>query len=276
MILFDADASLMARIRTKKSAAEWQTQYRLAKRGIHRIIALQEVRESGENNASTDRLWEDALNDSFWVCRETALDELKERDSLSLHQLLPKAKKMALNDPKPSVRKAALELLALVKFPAKRELLRSAMKDSSLAASSEAYRQYFLEEFDDAEAMRMELEKDSSNDYEAVLAEFYAIRSGKESFDWFKTKLSQPEGNTYELLRSFGRFLSSETDPGRKENGIQLVFKIAMEGTRAEQVIGAYQLIKSLDGINDSALKRKSIREKHKNDDFYEILEYLD
>lgn len=77
-------------------------------------------------------------------------------------------------------------------------------------------------------------------------------------------------------MRSFGRFLSSETDPGRKENGIQLVFKIAMEGTRAEQVIGAYQLIKSLDGINDSALKRKSIREKHKNDDFYEILEYLD
>lgn len=276
LVLLDAEASILARFNTTKTAEQWQAQYRLARLGIHRIITLQEIRETIEKSPSIDKIWETALKDSFWVCREMALDELQEKDSLMISRLLPEVQKMAVADPKPSVRKAALEVLAQVKFREKRELLLVAMKDSSLAASSEAYKQYFVEEFDDAEAKRKELEKDSSNDYQGVLAEFYALRSGKESFEWFKTRLLEPDGSSYEMLRAFGRFLNAETNPERKQDGFQLIFKLGMEGTRPEQVIGAYQLIRMLDGIPDAAEKRKAIREQHRNDDFHEILEYMD
>jgi hypothetical protein len=121
------------------------------------------------------------------------------------------------------------------------------------------------------------LSEDKDNSYDAVLSAYYESRPGKQSFDWFVSILNKPaDAEIYELVRSFGRFLESEKDPARQQAGFKILFNLGMDGTRAEQVIAVYQVIKSLKQMPDSAEKRKAIREKHRDDDFFEVLEYLD
>jgi aminopeptidase N len=277
LILPDPDASILAELNFDRSAKEWQAQYRYAKRGMLRLQALYELSVLPDESAEKRKVFSSAIKDSFWLCREMAVDYFKQQDSTETVKLFPEFRKLAQSDPQPSVRKAALQLLSSDKNNDKKALLSSLLNDSSLSVSSEAYRQYFLENYPDASEKRKILEADSINDYRPVLSDFYASRSDDESFNWFKTKISEVGGSgIYDLIRSFGRYLNLEGNAKRRPDGFQLLYRTAMEGSRAEQVLGAYQVLKEMDDVPDARNRRKEIREKHRDDDFGSILEYLE
>jgi len=277
LILWDADASVLANLDFDRMPKEWIAQYRLSKRGIHRAEALGQLRNSFVDKTMIKTILKEVLNDNFWLCREYALEAIQEMDSIFRMENLKAIIKMANSDPRPEVRVAALKILTELKFDGKQGILEKATLDSSLAVSSLAYKQYLLEEYPDSREKMKFLSEDKDNSYDAVLSAYYESRPGKQSFDWFVSILNKPaDAEIYELVRSFGRFLESEKDPTRQEAGFKFLFNLGMEGTRAEQVIAVYQVIKSLKQMPDSAEKRKAIREKHRDDEFFEVLEYLD
>ena len=277
LILADPDGFILAEIEQYKSQEEWQAQYFYAKGAMQRVQALKGLSDSADENSKSRMVLEKALDDSFWLCREFVLDFLKQQDSAQVARLLPKILAMAQGDEKPAVRKAALQVISPFKLNNKQNLLSALLRDSSMAVSSEAYRQYFAENYPDANEKRKSLESDSSNDYQAILSEYYAGRGDEESYRWFKMKLSEgASSGIYDLIRNFGRYLNREENAGKRPNGFQVLYQTAMEGSRAEQVIGAYQVLAEMNDIPDAKAKRKEIREKHRDDDFAEILEYLE
>ena len=278
MVLFDAEASILCQIETSDSLASLENQYRFSNLGIHRYKALQELKSQTLDTRESMEFWSKALKDSFWPCREIAVERFSQFDSTLVSGKLNEFQHLALKDPHPSVRKAALELLSGFKFSEKKSVLESSIRDSSMAVSSEGLRQYFSQSYPDATQIRMELEKDTINSYHEVICRFYENNPGSASFSWFEENLSGKSNSkiSYEVIRSFGRYLEKESDETRRQEGISLITNLASEGTEAGQVIGAYQVLKELSGIPDAELKRKQIREKHRNDDFFEILEYLD
>ena len=277
MVLFDPDVSVLAEMEVSKPAKDWQNQYYFAGRGIHRAFALQHISDSSVLQTKAGNIWDKVIEDPFWVCREFAMDYLKEQDSSKIAGYIPQLKKIAGNDPKPSTRKKALELLGAQKFSDKKQLLEKAAADSSLAVSSEAYRQYFLENYPDADQKRKNLEIDTSADYSGLLSEYYAGKNDRESFEWFKKKISASGASTgMELIQSLGRFLDEvENKPFRRE-GFDFLYQLALTETKAEKIFFAYRVLKGMEDIEGGTEKRKAIREKHRNDDIYEYLEYME
>ncbi len=277
LILWDSDASYLGILNVNESPENLRARYRYAERGIHRLQALEELRKDLSESADARQLVKDALKDPFWACRETALEALQELDSLEKQSILPQAMRMAETDQKPDVRKEALKLLAGLQVPEKKKFLEKALKDSSMEVSSEAFRQYLAEEYPDMEEKRRQLESDPFSNYQGVLSSFYAAREGQASYDWFLQHLEKPAGTgIYELIKAFGDFLAAEKDPRRLQSGFDLLVKIGMEGSRPEEVIAAYQVLRGMSRMPEAREKRKAIREKHRNDDFADILEYLE
>jgi aminopeptidase N len=277
MVLWDADATLPGSLEQNRDQEALSAQFMHSTRGIHRLQALEELQTRGmSDQTGMAKLLRSALQDSFWACRETALEMLQDLDSLkrqeSAADVLP-----LLNDAKPQVRKQALKFLASVQVSERRSILDKAITDSSLIVSTEALRQFLAREYPGTEDIRKKFETDTMNNYKGVLAGFYEAKEGQASFDWFIQSLQSSAGSdAYEIIRSFGQFLMKENDKSRLQQGTDFLFKLGLEGSRPEQVIGVYQVIRKMTFMSDYREKLKSIREKHKNDDFYEILEYLD
>jgi aminopeptidase N len=75
-----------------------------------RYDALAELRSKQSSNAEAKAVFEQALNDPFWVLRNVAIDEIK-IDPVKDVAIIQKIEKLALNDPRADVRAAAIERL---------------------------------------------------------------------------------------------------------------------------------------------------------------------
>ena len=277
MVLWDADATLPGRIEHNRKPESLIFQYFASARGIHRLQALEELQSRGmPDQSGMISLLRSALKDSFWACRETALEMLQDLDSLKRQEAAADVLPL-MKDGKPQVRKQALKFLSGVQVAERRAILEKALTDSSLIVSTEALRQFLAREYPGMEDIRKKFENDTLNNYKGVLAGFYEAKDGQASFDWFIQSLQSSGGSdSYEIIRSFGQFLLKENDKNRLREGTDFLYNLGLEGSRPEQVIGVYQVIRKMTFIPDYKEKLKAIREKHRNDDFYEILEYLD
>lgn len=278
LVLWDADASFLGRLEQDNNTHSPSAQYSHSGRGIHRLQALEEIRSGNlASEPEAAAAIKAALKDPFWACRETAVEIMGDMDSLRKQAFAGDILTLAQSDSKPQVRKAALKFLSGVPLTERKTVLEKALADSSLAVSTEALRQYLAQEYPDADEVRKRFEADADNNYRGVLASFYEAKEGQASFDWFTKSMEASGGpESYEIIRSFGQFLMKEGDKVRLEKGVEFLYKLGIEGSRPEQVIGVYQVLRKMVFVPDYREKLKAIREKHRNDDFYEILEYLD
>jgi aminopeptidase N len=278
LVLWDADASFLGRLEEERSPESWIQQYQSSTRGIHRLQALDEIKNGNRlGDLQALATVKSALKDKFWACRETALEVLEDLDSLRKQELQFEILNLAQSDPNPRIRKQALKFLAAVRIEQRQSVLQRALEDSSLMVSTEALRQFLAQEYPNTEEVRKKFESHPENNYRGVLATFYEAKGGQDSFDWFIRSMEASTGSeSYEIIRSFGEFLLKESDKNRLQQGVDFLQKLGIEGTRPEQVIAVYQVLRKMIFIPDYREKLKAIREKHRNDDFYEILEYLD
>jgi hypothetical protein len=252
-------------------------QYRLAARGMHRFEALSKLKSDYADFPEVTVIFAEALRDAFWGNRQLALEALRDLDTMVQKKYLEEIKTLASADPKPFVRELALKILSKHTFPGKRELLEKALTDSSIIASSMAYKAYLKEGYPDVQNKISLIQKEDDLNFAGVLADYYSTRPDQESFTWFEN-LFKRQGNIdfYEIIQSFGKMLMQTQNPERVQKGTDLLFTMAMEGKKAEVVIGGFQVLKQFQALPGIKAKRAQIKEAHKTADFAEVLDYLE
>ncbi len=277
LVLWDANASLLAQTEINMGRQQWIAQYHLASRAIHRLEALNHLKSEFSDFPDVKEVFAEAIGDPFWANRQFALEALLDLDSGIQNKELARITACATSDPKPFVRTQALKLLANLRFDGKKELLEKAMADSSISASTQAYKVYLKEDYPDAPEKIAALQSLEDLNYAGVLAEYFASRPGKTSFDWFTASLKK-QGNldNYELIQGFGRMLQQVSDSALVKKGLDQLFQMAMDGKKAEVVIGSFQVLKYFQAWPGVKSMRTRIKEAHKSADFGEVLDYLE
>lgn len=277
LVLWDADASLLANTEINLSRSQWISQYRLATRAIHRFEALTRLRLDYPDYKDVKEVFQQALSDPFWVNRQVAIEAILDLDSAFQKKVLPTVAALATKDPKPFVRTQALKLISMHPFPGKQNLLEQALSDSSISASTQAYKAYLKEDYPDTDQKISLLQSGTDVSYSGVLADYYSTRPNKASFDWFSATLKkQPNSDNYELIQGFGRLMQQITDSAMVNTGLRQLYDMAMSGSKAEVVIGSFQVLKFFQTWPGIKTMRSQIKEAHKNSEFAEVLDYLE
>jgi len=276
LVLWDADASLLAFTEISTSRSQWIAQYHLATKAVHRFEALSHLKAEFPDYKDAKAVFEEAIHDSFWGIRQMALEALLDLDSSIQKRNLPAVIALASSDPKPFVRSQAWKVLASHRFEGKQALLEKAIVDSSISVSTQGYKVYLKEDYPDAPAKIAALQTTDDLNYSGVLSDYFSSRPGQASFDWFTSTLKKP-GNpdNYELIQGFGSMLKQMNDSALVKKGIEQLFSMGMEGKKAEVVIGSFQVLKIFQAWPDVRQKRLKILEAHQKADFVEVLEYL-
>ncbi len=275
-IIWDADLNILANVQFNQSLNSLLAQYTYASHGMHRYEALQKLKSEFKDFPNTQNAMKEALSDNFWANRHLALEFIGDEDLATQKPMLEKIKLMASEDKIPQVRTMAYKVLNQHSFENKKECLEKGMSDSSVSVSQIAYKGYIKEGYPDLAKKISQIPSQELSEYKPILAEYYASKKGKESFIWFENALTLPsESDQYEVIQSFGRFLLTADSITLKE-GLNLLFTEAMKKKKADFVIGTYQILKNY--ISDPGIKEKRLEIKNafKNQEFGEILEYLE
>lgn len=125
----DAERVILGKRKYKQTKEELINQYRLSKRYQNRYEALKKLRYNQEANPAVQRVFEEAINDSFWSIREQAIDGI-EIDPNNL-VLIAKLKQVAQTDPRSQVRRSAIERLGALQNPAHITVAKDAIRRDS-------------------------------------------------------------------------------------------------------------------------------------------------
>jgi aminopeptidase N len=106
----DAERVILCERKEAQNQSEWVNQYKMSKLFQDRYDALTELKSKQNSNADAKAVFEQALNDPFWVLRNVAIDEIK-IDPVKDAAIIQKIEKLALNDARADVRAAAIERL---------------------------------------------------------------------------------------------------------------------------------------------------------------------
>jgi aminopeptidase N len=109
-VAVDAERVILCERKEEQTQREWVNQYKLSKLFQDRYDALGELKPKQNSNVDAKAVFEQALNDHFWVLRNVAIDEIK-IDPVKDAGIIQKIEKLALNDARSDVRAAAIERL---------------------------------------------------------------------------------------------------------------------------------------------------------------------
>ncbi len=106
----DAERVILCERKEEQTQSALVNQYKMSKLFQDRYDALAELKSKQNSNADAKAVYEQALNDPFWVLRNVAIDEIK-IDPVKDAAIIQKIEKLALNDARADVRAAAIERL---------------------------------------------------------------------------------------------------------------------------------------------------------------------
>ncbi|GAB4251319.1 MAG: hypothetical protein Kow0027_15190 [Saprospiraceae bacterium] len=188
LIVFDGDGMLLAKIDEAKSEEEYISQLKLAPNILHRLKAMQELRES--DSPEVQALFKQTLNDDFWLLRLFATN-LVELDDETEPQLL----KMATDDPHSAVRETVLGKLAESGDSTYVDVIKSAINnDPALSVVSAALKALLELDKEEALSVAEKLESEKSESIILALAGLYADAGRTDKLPFFEENLNKVGG----------------------------------------------------------------------------------
>jgi aminopeptidase N len=215
-VLVDAEFQLLGKIYHDKTDAELIFQYENSERYRARAVALDKL-FAGKENAQNYNPFTDptkvailikALDDKFWVIRETALEQFSKHVVPGPEEFMKKVEQMAISDPKPSVRARAISLVSSYdnqKFIYVYEMGLRERPYSIVSASLNAYLKTNATDKD----KKIELFENTENsDLLITLADYFIFSKNLTKYDWFKNKVYSKTGrDLYYVVGFFGEYL---------------------------------------------------------------------
>ncbi|WPP52531.1 M1 family metallopeptidase [Catalinimonas niigatensis] len=240
LLLLDPNADLLMEVDQEKTAAEWAHQYRNASNAIRRIEALEAL---AQDSVSTEvaGIYKEALKDSFWAIRQTALNTLELFPQYLNAQDIMMVLQMAEQDKKSLVRADALTLLSTLDANQYQEVFLRGIQDSSYAVVGSAIAAYTLSNASDKTEVFLPYESYSNLNVVISLANYYVDNSIQNKYSWFIEKLKKINDEAlYYLLNYFARYLI-DLQGDQQEEGINLLAEYAKNHPKYYVRLNAYR-----------------------------------
>ena len=272
-VLINPDGYFLGAIDHVKTTDELVFQFQNSSTVYARLFALEALTLKpeegvGENplqNKVIRDLTVDALKDSFWKIRQTAVQKLFDYDGeefLKIEKALQNLIKMETK----SVVKAD-GILAMKNFlnPQNDLLFRAALDDSSNLVKGAALEALFTNKVADAADLAAKFSSSFDNSIFASVANYYSENPDPQHYDWFMARLTKMEGvEVYQYLAIFGSYLA-RTDKSVVQKAIPFIFGLASEEPEWFVRISAAQILDMLRDDNpeaETALKQVIAKEK--------------
>jgi aminopeptidase N len=222
LVNFDGDKILLCTKKENKTLDEYIHQYKYAGSYLDRREAI-DFASKHQDDAKAVALLKTALKDKYEGLRGFTLGRIDMKKDNVKKEVEPVLLDLAKNDPKKTVKAAAIAKLATYEKPEYASLFKAAVNDSSYTVSGNALEA--LSEIDSAgalaEAKRL-AQQPAKGRLSSVITEIM-IESGDESSaemilaNFEAMPLSQ---NKFSLLQSIGDFLGKTKDPTIFKRGI--------------------------------------------------------
>ncbi|WP_439555200.1 M1 family aminopeptidase [Dyadobacter sp.] len=261
LVVFDADAQLLAVIEHEKNRPEMQFQYLNADRFLHKYDALSQL-EGALADTTVKNILEKAMGDPFWKFRQMAVSNFAEYAGAGFADIETKIQNLARKDPHPQVRSEAIITLASFGDNNSDAIFKEALSDSSYLVVSVAIEKYLMSQPNDANEIAAQFENSPNDAIVTSVANYYAGLAQPERFDWFLEKMrAMKPTEKYNFLQVFGKYLiKSKQDIQRKS--IPVLEGLARDNSSYFVRFGAFQALGLLTDIQGVTALRKDIRAK--------------
>ncbi|SDY74063.1 MULTISPECIES: M1 family metallopeptidase [Rhodonellum] len=243
-LFFDEAKELLSEKKSARGKAHFITQFGISELGIARYEALDSL---GSNYAEAEDLAKTfgaALQDPFWSIREMALMQIAKHPEWQMEIIGLEARllEMAENDPKNTVKSAAIEVLAALDpdkyspsflrwMQAPSYYVAGAALSAYLENENNLNRREISERFEQEKNVRMLV----------ALAEYYIEDSVDLKGDWFHEKLLNLSGQSlYYFLGYFGDYFSSMPSEGTAD-AIEKLYAIGSKEKENYVRVAAFQ-----------------------------------
>jgi aminopeptidase N len=218
--MYDEQQMLLGKLNKQKSTEQYVFQFYNSDRYLARKEGL--MKGSRDRGEMGQKLVLDALKDPFWHIRQLAIKKVSKLRDERKEEGIAILKKMAKEDPKSSVRSAAVK--ALNKYLEEEELTAlykdRVSNDESYSVVTASLKNYGKIDAVDAMKMASALESEKSSKMIAGIAELYATNGGPEKYDFLEQAVT---GNVVQgfdklgAMNTFTMFVGKQDDPAIAE-----------------------------------------------------------
>ena len=246
LILVDSDFIMVGEKSQTKTSGQYQYQFMNYPDNIRaRIEALEFFTENYQDSISKVVLG-NALKDSFWVIRQEALFVM-EKDSSDLFYVNESVvSSIAMNDPNPLVKAAAIAVLATKKRSDYVEIFKSNLYDSSYSVAGQALYAYLQSNTEEVEHVLDDFQKETNFNITSPIADYYIQNQDVEHYDWFADKINIYSGSDlWYFTKLFGMYLITAPE-NQVKKGIKELENIAINHYQSYNRLSAYQSLELL------------------------------
>ncbi len=266
-VIFDTEAMLLCKMEEKKDASWYAYQWNNSQHYIHRKNALQKVPAS---SADASRIALEALNDSFWDIRATAIDKIGKMSSDNKNAAINRLKQMAVSDSVSAVRVSAITALAgMLSGPELEQLCtESLQKDQSYSVMSTALTQ--LSKVNNKAALEAckKLEKEPSGKMQIGVAMIYAKYGDAAQISYYENLFKSNMVQGFDAVGALSSltFFSSRQDPKIQQRALSIFQDKYKTGGMYPQMFMPQYIGYLKENLQKSIEKYKAEEEKAKKD----------
>lgn len=272
-VLVNPDGYFLGAVDHVKTTEELVFQFQNSSSVYGRLFALEALTFKpedgvGENplqNKAIRDLTVDALKDTFWKIRQTAVQKLFDYDGEDFLKVEKALQNLIKNEMKSNVKADAI--LAMKNFlnPQNDLLFRAALNDSSNLVKSAALEALFTNKVADGAELAEKFSGSYDNSIFASVANYFSENPQSQHYDWFMSRLSKMEGvEVYQYLAIFGSYLA-RSDKDLIVKSIPYLTDLASNEPEWFVRISAAQILDMLSDENkeaEKALKQVILKEK--------------
>lgn len=262
LALVDSDFILVGEQNHTKTPEEYKFQYAHYGDNVRARIDAIEYFLASPYDSISKTILSDALNDSFWAIREEAL-MIFEKDTTDFFSFNEEnIKSIALSDPNPLVRAAAISVLASKERSNYVEIFKSSLNDSSYSVVGQALYAYLQSGSEDIENVIGQFTQETNFNITSSIADYYIKNQDHANYEWFAQRINiYAGGDLWYFIKLFGMYLITAPED-QVEKGIKELEYIAMEHSQFYNRLSAFQSLELLsdhEGVTEILLQ---VREK--------------
>ncbi|MDG1658561.1 MAG: M1 family metallopeptidase [Crocinitomicaceae bacterium] len=268
--IYDNQQMVLGKKRERKSKEMYVFQYYNGERFAARRDGL--MKGSNDRSAKGQQMILDALKDPFWGIRIEAVEKASKLKDDKLVEGIAKLKDMANNDPKSSVRAAALNKLGKLMEIEEVEpiYIASIAEDSSYQVVTSALSSLGKENPEKAMELAGPLESERSSSMVSGIGQLYAGFAGPEKFEFFETSFNGTVLQGFDklgLMSSFTYYISRQ-DAGLMDRSLPIYEKLLEGGGMYMEMFLPQNLDYIIKGIDENAGElEKELAEYEENND---------
>ncbi|MGB3852088.1 MAG: M1 family aminopeptidase, partial [Tunicatimonas sp.] len=275
LVIFDGEAALLAQVDFERSRTALRYQLTNAEGFVHQYQALAQLL-ADTLATDTKAVLTEALDNDFWVIRQTALGGLEEQLAETDTALLEKVEQMAKQDPRSLVQADAISLLATVNAERYQQLFRQTLQDSSYAVMGTSLAAYAQTSATDKEALFSEYQLYDNFNVVMTLADYYIANNQPDQYDWFASKIPKVDDQTlYYFLNYFARYLTQSDDQLSVDRGVDLLAHYAEHHPQYFVRMSAYRSLSFFEELPGVAAERQRIRAAETNEQLIQLYEQI-